>query len=202
MHPTRRHRTAVLLAALALSPALAACGFSSQTLQVYDPKVGVQDRSGTVDILAAMIVSKDDGSGAFIASLANQSDTRDAKLTTVSGSGVQIQSRSITVPHGKLVNLADDGGLQVSGDDVKPGGYVKLRLEFSGGQTNDLDVPVVSAEGQFASISPSPSSSSSPSSSPSSSSSSSPSAGASGGAKPGKKPSPSDAATPSGSPTS
>ena len=43
----------VAIAALLLAPALTACGFSEQTDQVYQPAVGVNDRSDTVYVLSA-----------------------------------------------------------------------------------------------------------------------------------------------------
>ena len=70
------------IAALLLVPALASCGFNAQTDQVYQAAVGINDRSGEVDILNALIVSGEDGSGTFAGTLVNKDTTNDCLLYT------------------------------------------------------------------------------------------------------------------------
>ena len=118
-------------------PALSACtnGFDAQTDAVYQPAVGVNDRSSEVDVLGAMIVAPEKGtSGVFIASLSNNNQTTSDKLTAVDGQGVKLTLGDVpTIPAGGLVNLASEqvGGIPVTGAPVKPGGYVLIRLTFA-----------------------------------------------------------------------
>lgn len=163
-----RRRLAVASIAL-LVPALGACGFGEQTDQVYQPAVGVNDRQGTIDVLGAVIVSSEDGKGQFIASLVNGSTSRSDQLTDITGDGVQATvDQPVRLEPDSLLNMAQEGGgIEVSGSRVQTGNFVRLTLEFGNGQKTELNVPVVGAEGEFASITPaaSPSATSSPSSS-------------------------------------
>jgi hypothetical protein len=182
--PTMRR---VAFAALLLAPVLAACGFNAQTDQVYQPAVGVNDRSGTVDILNALVVSDTDGSGTFAGTLVNKSQTDDDTLESVSGPGVTASRQTVDVPAAEAVPLAEEGELTLTGDGIVPGKWVELTFVFSSGQSTTVKVPVVEASGDYADVPmPSPSSSTSPSKSPkpakpspTSSTSSSPSATAS-----------------------
>lgn len=165
--PTSVRRRLAAASMVLVVPALGACGFNEQTDQVYQPGVGVNERTQTVDVLAAVVVSSTDGEGVFVASLVNGSQSKDDELTSISGDGVQATlAQPVKVPADQLVNLAKQGGVQVTGDRVKEGNWVRLTLEFGNGQQTELNVPIVAQAGEYESISPSASPSSSPSSSP------------------------------------
>jgi len=174
------------IAALLLAPLLTACGFSEQTDQVYQPAVGSNDRSGSVDILDAVIVTDTDGSGTFAGTLVNKDDKAD-HLDSVSGPGITSGQVGVDVPASGTALLATTGEVSLEGSDIQPGNVVELTFSFANGQTVTMKVPVVAATGDYADVPlPSPSSSpsalpskkpaKSPSSSPSSSTTSSPSA--------------------------
>lgn len=177
------------IAALLLVPALTACGFNAQTDQVYQPGVGVNDRSGSVDILNAVVVSQSDGSGTFAGTLVNKGQEDDV-LDSVSGPGITASSDTVTVKAGVPTLLAKTGQVTLQGSGIRPGSYVDLTFDFGSGQSTTMKVPVVSAGGDYADVpmpgesssSPSkaPKSSKSPKSSPSESPSASPSASPSG----------------------
>jgi hypothetical protein len=148
-----------------LVPALGACGFDYQTDQVYQPAVGVNNREGVVDVLAAVVVSGTDGSGTFVASLDNKSQTETAKLTNITGSdGIQVTLvKQVEIPPGELVNLADMGVASVTGQAIQPGGFARLTLEFESGETAEVNAPIVPREGQYSDVAPAiPSSSPTP----------------------------------------
>ena len=134
-------------------PVLSSCGvsFGAQTDQVYNPSVGVDDQSGSVDVLNALIVSGTDGSGTVVASLANNDDQNDDSLTEVAGAGKD-DGLDVTVggdtaiPASGLLNLADDGGISARGERVEPGNFVSITFSFERAQAVTLDVPVVSAD--------------------------------------------------------
>src|ERR1700752_1769155 len=76
----RRKPAALLVGAFLLAVlGLSACGFNYATDREYTPAAGLNYKSGTVDVLNALIVSSEEGSGTFIASLSNES-----KLETIS----------------------------------------------------------------------------------------------------------------------
>lgn len=165
--PVRRRLAA--LAVVVLVPSLGGCGFGYQTDKVYQPGIGVNDRSGTVDVLGAVVVSSTDGSGTFIASLVNKDLKKPSTLTAVTGvGGVESQlTGPIKVQPAGSVNLTGVGSISVKGTDVKPGRYVRLTLEFDTGQKVKVNTPIVPRAGEFSQIGSAPSGSASPSSSPS-----------------------------------
>jgi hypothetical protein len=134
------------------APVLTSCGFDYATDRIYTPAAGVNNRDASVDVLGAVIVSAQDGSGTFIASFANNSTEEPATVETLEG-GDQSQLTAadfspIEVPAGGLVNLADDGGLEVTGD-VAAGEFVPVAIQFGSGDRVQLDVPVVTNCGDF-----------------------------------------------------
>jgi hypothetical protein len=147
--PTQR-RTAI--AALLLAPALTACGFNVQTDEVYQPAVGVNDRSGTVDVLNALVVSGADGSGTFAGTLVNSDATEDDRLDSVTGPEVTASKSVIPVPAGGTALLGKTGQVTVEGDVVEPGTFVELTFSFASGQTTTVKVPVVAATGDYADV--------------------------------------------------
>ena len=145
---TRRRLAAVAM--VLLIPALAGCGFGYQTDQVYQPGVGVNDRSGGVDVLGAVVVSSLNGEGTFVASLVNKSDSDEDTLVSMTGTGLQVQLKEpVKLPANQLVNLADSGAISVTGDTVQPGKFARLTLTFESGQKTRMNVPVVPYSGDF-----------------------------------------------------
>ena len=99
MNATTSRRIAAFAVLLAV-PTLSSCGvnFSAQTDQVYTPAEGVNDRSGDVDVLNALVVADTDGTGRFIAGLANNTD-KEETLTGITGVDVD-QSLQISLDGG------------------------------------------------------------------------------------------------------
>lgn len=136
-----------------LVPVLGACGFSQQTDQVYQPAVGVNNRDGNVDVLGAVVVSSLDGEGTFVSSLVNKGTSQDDTLVSMSGDGVKVTLKApIKVAAGSLVNLANTGAVSVTGADVKPGAFVRLKLTFESGQNTEVNVPVVPYKDEYSDV--------------------------------------------------
>lgn len=150
-------RASVVLAAPALSLGLASCGFDQPTDQVYNPAVGVNDQSGSVDVLNAVIVSSEDGSGTVVAGFANNDQENDDLVTDIAGAGadqgLQVElGGSNQVSAGGYLDIGKDGGVTVSGDRVTPGNFVTLRFSFDRGAAVTLDVPVVSNDEPYTDV--------------------------------------------------
>jgi hypothetical protein len=160
----RPHRPALLIAALVLAaPGLSACSFNYATDRENTIINGVSNQDGTVNVLNAMIVSSEPGSGTFIASLANTDPTStstpfgDLASHTISlesldfGANTTIESAAFDpieiVGHG-LVNLSDGQGIKVSGD-FEAGDFVSLTLVFDNGQSIPMEIPVNSADDEY-----------------------------------------------------
>jgi hypothetical protein len=147
-----RRRIAAAVLALG-APALTACtvNFDEQTDAVYNPAAGVDDRSGSVDVLNALVVSGSDGSGAVVASLVNNDRQNEDSLKGVAGAGKDAPLQvtpggSTTIPAGGLLNLAKDGQVQVRGERVVPGNFLELTFTFDRGEPVTVMTPVVPAD--------------------------------------------------------
>jgi len=160
-------RRRLAAAALVLAaPVLASCGgnFNQQTNQVYNPAEGVDERSGAVDVLNALIVSGTNGSGTVVTTFVNNNQNTDDRLKSVAGSGPDASLKvtpggPTTIPAGGLLNLADKGRIFVEGERVKAGYFVELTFTFDRGQAITVEVPVVNAaEPEYADV-PQPSTS-------------------------------------------
>lgn len=150
MQPRRSLRLAAGALVLAL-PLLGSCGFDKATDTVYTPAAGVNDREQDIKVLSAVVVSAQPGSGTFIATLTNDTDDGEEPATfeELAGSGdwtdLQIgEFEPIEVPVRDFVNLADGGGVPVTGD-FEPGDFIDLTLSFDNGQSTNLEMPVVFA---------------------------------------------------------
>jgi hypothetical protein len=138
----------VAIAALLMAPVLGACGFSAQTDQVYQAAAGVNDRSGNVDILNALVVSGTDGAGTLSTTLVDNDQNKADQLTSVTGPGI------VATTSGVVVSAAGGAG-------IKPGQFVTLTFVFASGQSTTLKVQVFAATGDYSGI-PLPSSGASP----------------------------------------
>lgn len=134
------------------APVLTSCGFDYATDRIYTPATGVNNREASVDVLGAVIVSAEEGSGVFVASFANNNTEESATVEALEGvdqSQLTADDFSpVEVPAGGLVNLADEDGIEVSGD-VAAGEFVPVALQFGDGERVQLDVPVVTNCGAY-----------------------------------------------------
>ena len=143
----RLRSLATAAAALALAAPLTACGFDYATERDYTPAGGSNNREGVVDLLSAVVVSGAEGSGTFVASLANNDGSEEQSLTGISGGeGATIEAAEfepVTVPADGLVNLADPpAGIVLTGE-FTAGDFVPLTVDFGNGERISLNVPVV-----------------------------------------------------------
>jgi len=144
MQPRRSLRLAVGALVLAL-PLLGSCGFDKATDKVYTPGVGTNDRDGDVDVLAAVVVAAQPNEGTFVVTLVNNSSKDTAALSGVSGPDLEFgEFEPIDIDPRGLVNLAEEGGIAVTGD-FDAGNTLPLTLTFDSGDTATLNVPVVTA---------------------------------------------------------
>ncbi|MBZ5734998.1 hypothetical protein K8Z61_10860 [Nocardioides sp. TRM66260-LWL] len=156
MQPHRRpvRRTAVLaVAALAFAaPTLSSCGFRYATDRVYTPAAGLNDRSGEVDILGAVVVASRAGEGTLVASLSNGSATDAISLQSVtpaSDAKVQVATfPAIDVAPRRDVDLATKR-IAVTGD-FGAGDVLTLTFAFSNGQSVTTGVTTVTNCDEFA----------------------------------------------------
>lgn len=151
-----RLRRSIAVAALALTPVLASCGFDQPTDRVYTPGVGVNDRDGEVDVLNALIVSGAPGSGSVVATLSNNNVDEADRLTDISGAGensAQISLDSpIEVPRGGTVSVSDEAEVSVEGERINSGAFVEITFTFENAEPVTVEVPVVARRGPYADI--------------------------------------------------
>ena len=140
-----RRPLALITGALVLSVGgLTSCGFDLATDRPYTPGQGVNAREGQVKLLSAVVVAAQPNEGTFIVTLANGSED-DVALSGVSGADLEVTDfEPIEVAPGEALNLADGGGILVTGD-FDAGVVLPLTLTFGDGSTTKLDAPVVPA---------------------------------------------------------
>ena len=99
------------------------------------------NRDAEIDVLGAVVVSAEDGSGTFIATFVNNSNVEPASVESVAGTDPATSLKfegdtSVDMPAAGMVNLADDGGFAVTGDFVDgdfvaPDRHLRRRLARS-----------------------------------------------------------------------
>lgn len=151
-------RRSVAVAALVIAPVLTtSCGFDNPTDRVYTPGVGVNARSGQVDVLHALIVSGADGSGTVVANLVNNERSESDTLTRIAGSGedqevtVSLEG-PVEIPAGGSVQLLDEAEIPIEGEQISSGTFVELSFTFERGESVNVQVPVVARRGDFAEV--------------------------------------------------
>jgi copper(I)-binding protein len=160
------NRTSRLLCAgaLVLTPALASCSTEMPTDAIYTQAAGVNERSLDVDVLNAMVVSSEKGSGTLVMTLVNNlSDPVDGsasnadKLTGVTVDGKPAKVSPVSVPASGIAVVATRndampqavGGIKVTGD-FQAGEHVDLVLTFQKAGEVELEVPVLlNEEGSY-----------------------------------------------------
>jgi copper(I)-binding protein len=167
---SRRRRTAIAVL-FACAPLVAACGagFEAQTNQVYQPAVGVNDRSGEVFVINALLVTAGTGTGTVVASLINQSTEPDRLVAVVASAtnGAPLDSTDlgagIELPSQESVQVADEGITVTAGADaatpgseepsgVTAGALVTLQFQFERAAVVEIEVPVVSNESEHSDV--------------------------------------------------
>ncbi len=146
-----RRLTRLVVGAALLVPALSSCGFDYASERVNTVSAGVTERSGEVDVVGAMVVAAQPGSGTFIALLANNSETEPVTFSSLEpGTGATFTAgeAGVEVPPSGAVSLANEGGVRVSGD-FAAGDFVSVSVGFSNGERIRMDVPVVLACGDY-----------------------------------------------------
>ena len=145
----RLRSLATAAAVIALAAPLTSCGFDYATERDYTPAGGANNREGVVDLLSAVVVSGAEGSGTFVASLANN-DTEEQSLTAISGvsgsDGATIEAAGfepVTIPADGLVNLAEPPDDIVLTGDFAAGDFIPLSFDFDNGERISFNVPVV-----------------------------------------------------------
>lgn len=139
---------------------LTGCGFDAATDRPYTPAAGANSVEGDVDVLGAVVVSSAPGSGTFVASLANNDVAEPASFDTLDPSGgTELQAAELTpveIPAGGLVDLAEEGGVNVTGE-FEAGDSVTLALGFGSGEQTVIEVPVVEDDGVYSDLDVTPS---------------------------------------------
>jgi hypothetical protein len=140
-----RRPLALMTGALVLSlGGLTSCGFDLATDRPYTPGQGTNAQAGQVKLLSAVVVAAQPNDGTFIVTVSNGSQD-DVSLSGLSGADLEVDDFSpVEAAPGEAVNLADEGGVLVSGD-FDAGVMLPMTLTFGDGSTTELNVPVVTA---------------------------------------------------------
>jgi len=156
MHLRRPLATAAAAALLAVP--LASCGTNYNTNRPNTNAAGTYDKSSSVDVVAATIVSSGPDSGTFIANLSNNDRAEVATLVELAGAdGATLEAadfEAVEIPPGSFVNLADGTlGIKVTGE-FGAGDVVPIKFGFEGAEPVTLGVPVVLECDEYAGLDP------------------------------------------------
>lgn len=141
-------RTPGLVLAAALTTS---CGFSPQTNMVNNIAEGAEERSGTVDVLNAVVIAGEANLGVFSASLVNPRGEDQAMfvgLVPTDDVAELGEYGSADVPAGELVDLSDTGGVPVRGE-FRAGQHVSVIVDFAERESVTMNVPVVTPCNHF-----------------------------------------------------
>ena len=148
-------RTLSLIIGAVLLLALTGCVKQFSTDRPYTPAAGTNSQDASVDVLNAVIVATEDGSGTFIATFANNEQTEAVTFETLEGiDQAQLTADEFSpleIPAGGALNLATDGGVEVTGEFAL-GDFVPVSLQFGNGEQVEMDVPVVPNCDDFADL--------------------------------------------------
>lgn len=148
-------RTIALAIGAILLLALTGCVKVFATDRPYTPAAGTNSQDASVDVLNAVIVATEGGSGTFVATFANNSTTESTTLDALEGSDpAQLTaelSSPMDIPAAGALNLATDGGIPVTGE-FELGNFVPVSIQFGTGERVEMDVPVVPNCGDFAEL--------------------------------------------------
>jgi len=144
-------RTLALIIGAVLLLALTGCMKQFATDRPYTPAAGTNSQDASVDVLNAVIVATEDGSGTFIATFANN-EPEPTTFEVLEGiDQAQLTAGEFSpmdIPAGGALNLATDGGVEVTGDFTL-GQFVPVSVQFGNGEQVEMDVPVVTNCGDF-----------------------------------------------------
>jgi hypothetical protein len=141
------------VAAVGIAVALSACQTQSpiQTDVMYAPADGVPVDLGAVQIRDLVVVGEaKDKAGVLTGSLVNTSgDAQRVAFALPNGQPVFAEAP----PHSEQ-RLSEGSQLQLPALPAAPGGVITLSVQSPGAPTTVVDVPVLSANGYYASLSP------------------------------------------------
>lgn len=159
--PSRRVTAAGAAVAVTLgTAALSGCSHFSpvQSVQPYTPADGVVANLGPLAVRNLLIVSAGaDQPGVLSGALINTGTTEVAVTFTTAGSTAA--SDPVQVPAGRLVTLGDGSGaihIQISAVQAPPGALEQVAVATPETGPSTLQVPVLSPNLQYATITPTP----------------------------------------------
>ena len=155
----QRRTLALAVGALLLAtPVLSSCGFNYATDRINTTQHGATNRDKAVDVLAAVIIAEQPGTGTLSARLVNN-DSDATELVSIEGTDGTLSVSDIEATEivaGGAVAVADLGeGIRIDGE-FQAGNLVPLTMTFANGDQVALDVPVVKACDVYADVEQAP----------------------------------------------
>ncbi|HJR90746.1 MAG TPA: hypothetical protein VJ782_11375 [Aeromicrobium sp.] len=125
----------------------AGTGQDAQTNAQYQPGIGANVRTGSIQLYNALAVDNGDGTATFSAAILNRGTT-PAKLTGASarasdGSDVNATTAPAIVDAGQMFNTGKAGAVILEDKKLTAGEYVTVKLNFDRGRAVSVEAPVV-----------------------------------------------------------
>jgi hypothetical protein len=155
------------LLSLAAAGTLAACSERSpiQSVQPYNPTDGLVANVGPLAVRDLLVVSAGKGQPGVVSGALVNTGTSDLTVT-FSASGDSAATAPVSVPAGQIVRLGPGNGatnVQFSTVEVAPGDLLAVRVATPPTGPRVLEVPVLSPQLEYATITPTPVQTASPS---------------------------------------
>ena len=127
-------------------------GFDAEVLYVYDAGVGVNDRSGDVYVLNALVVDNGDGSGTLSVSLLEKTGEGDqlvgVEAATVEGEPIEVSLNAdpLELCGEQLAVVGANAEVTLTGDNFAAGDMVQMVFTFRDAEPIRMQVPVMSRD--------------------------------------------------------
>ncbi len=168
LRPTRARPAVLVLAAPALVAVLAGCGLSpAQTTIAYDPGDGVSASVGDVQVRNLLVVGSTAQAPGIVSGVLLNGGTSPVTVTVASGTSAPVP---VDVPASSSVQLGATGAdpaatpapgtpgsavVQLSAVGAPAGAVIPVTLTSAGGGTTTVQVPVLAAMNEYATLTPS-----------------------------------------------
>lgn len=148
------------LGSVALSGVLTACSERSpiQSVEPYNPTDGLVANVGALAVRDLLVVSAGKGQPGVVSGALVNTGASDLTVT-FTASGDSTSSAPVSVPAGQLVRLGSGDGatnVQFGTVEVAPGALLAVRVATPPTGPRVLDVPVLTPQLEYATITPTP----------------------------------------------
>lgn len=150
----RTRRTVACLCTVVALGALTGCGGNDLR---YEPAIGSNARTASIQALSLAVVTNGHGVGTLAGTLINEADGADRLLDVRTTSeigpiGTTLPDGPVALPHEEPVRLATTSAVMMRSDNLRQGYWIDLVIRFDDSSELSMKVPVEPQSGPYADI--------------------------------------------------